>query len=508
MFLRKKSQPHNTRLTTLVDELQDGFCTIRLNGDFIYMNRSARNLFAFSDDPYDYNFFRDCIRNEVIINKMKINFVEKDYLKDIEIDLYNTKNQKFPTILTLNLIRDLRGNTIGMAALIKDMTAFKNMQTQLLQAQKMESIGLLASGIAHEFNNILSGIMPNAELIKMTTDKESQNHARAESIEKSAQRAANIVKQLLSFARTDKFDDDVSLDLKQSVTETLEIMGKLFNKNITIENKLPMDLYPVKADPTRVQQIVMNLAINAKDAIKDVSGFISFKAENIIIKENYTENIKLPSGKYVKMIVSDTGGGIPPHVIDKIFDPFFTTKSPGKGTGLGLSTVYGIVKNINGEIKVFSELNKGTRFEIYLPASEKAAVNDETSFEMTVLDEIKTVLVVDDEDMIREMTKDMLNYFGYEVLIAKNGMEALNIFKNQSEKIDIVLLDLIMPKMNGVVCFEKIREIKSDVPVIITSGVGEADKRDDLLRMGVTAYLEKPYTIKVLADKFKEIFKV
>jgi len=500
----KKESGSNTRLTAIIEELQDGFCTIRLDGSVIYANRTAKMLLGIEELPTEMNFFKDNIKDEEIVKSIQDNFANKDHLKDIEVDLHNSLNLPFPAMVTLNLIRDLNDQTIGLAILFKDLTTFKTMQNQLLQAQKMESIGLLSSGIAHEFNNILAGIIPNAELIRMTTDEANPNFKRSESIQKSAQRAASIVRQLLSFARDDKYDDDTALDLHTVVTETLEIVDKLFSKDIVIVNSVPDSLRPVKSDPTRIQQIVMNLSINARDAIKG-AGKISFEGSDVIITPN-SKVANLKTGKYVKLVVSDTGQGIEPDIMEKIFDPFFTTKEPGKGTGLGLSTIYGIVKNLNGDIKVYSKINSGTRFEIYLPASKKEIEREDSSVQITPAQESKHIFVVDDEEMIREMTRDMLIYLGYEVTMAKNGMEALQIFENKSESFDLVLLDLIMPKMNGVACLEKLKIMNPEIPVIITSGVGEANKKKSMLDLGATEYLEKPYTIKTLADTFSSIF--
>jgi signal transduction histidine kinase/CheY-like chemotaxis protein len=503
-MLFKKDYNPNSRLTAIIEDLQDGFCTIRLDGEIVYANITAKTLLGINELPTELNFFDDCINNDVVVNTIKNNFSNRDYLKDIEVDLHGFPNRKFPGMLTLNLIRDLNDQTIGLAILFKDITAFKTMQAQLLQAQKMESIGLLASGIAHEFNNILAGIIPNAELIKMTTDDVNPNFKRAESIQKSAQRAANIVKQLLRFARDDKYEKDMALDLTQVVNETLEIVDKLFSRDITIKNRLTNDLAPIKADPTQVQSIIMNLSINARDAIKG-QGIISFDGTNVTVSPSHRIT-SLPVGNYVKLVVADTGQGIDPGIIDRIFDPFFTTKEPGKGTGLGLSTIYGIVKNLGGDITVSSKINVGTRFEIYLPASDKQIVHEDSTARIARSMEARHVFVVDDEEMIREMTRDMLIYLGYEVTLAQNGIEAVDIYKEKNASFDLVLLDLIMPKMNGVACFEKLRTINPGVPVIITSGVGESNKKRSMLEMGAAEYLEKPYTIKTLADTFNSIF--
>jgi two-component system, cell cycle sensor histidine kinase and response regulator CckA len=491
-----------SRLSELIDDLHDGFCSVRMNGALVYANRSAKKLLRIENNETT-DFFSTIIRNKVLAESIKKGLLAGTSLNDIECDLYDYKDNKFPAILTVNTIKDVDEKVIGFALLFKDMSALKEMYNQLLQAQKMESIGMLASGIAHEFNNLLSGILPNAELIKMTIEEDSANFARADAIHKSAQRAGNIVKQLLSFARNDQIDDDVSLNLNRAVSETLEIMSKLFGREINVVNKLPINLPLIKIDPTRIQQIIMNLAINARDAL-DGSGTITFSAKPVEIKPR--EGNGLTEGKYVLLSVEDNGKGIPEESVEKIFDPFFTTKEPGKGTGLGLSTVYGIIKNLQGGIKVFSEENKYTRFDLYFPQSQYNESVEEIESEASTEEKNKTVLIVDDEKVIREMAKDMLAYLGYKTICEDSAAHAITRFKSDQNEIDLIIIDLIMPKMNGVNCYHEIRKINKEIPIIITSGVGETNKRKDMLKMGAVDYLQKPYDIKTFSKAFEKIF--
>lgn len=416
------------RLSELVEELHDGFCSIRMTGELIYSNKSAKRLLKITDD-LNVNFFDEIIKEEKWVNFIKKGVEEENGLNDIECNLYDIENKKYPVILTVNAIRDIDGSKIGMAILFKDMSTLKAMHAQLLQAQKMESIGMLASGIAHEFNNLLSGILPNAELIKMTLKDDQPNFARAESIHKSAQRAGNIVKQLLSFARHDHIENDSSLNLNRAVSETLEIMGKLFGKEVIVENKLPINLPLIKIDPTRIQQIIMNLAINARDALGG-PGKIIFTAKPTSISDRRGNG--LLNGKYVVLSVIDNGKGITGDDLERIFDPFFTTKEPGKGTGLGLSTVYGIIKNLKGDIKVSSEVGKGTRFDLYFPVSDSTNVEIKNEEKISTEKKGKTILVVDDERVVRDMAKDMLSFIGYDTHCVSGAFEAIEMVKDSS----------------------------------------------------------------------------
>ena len=504
MKIKRKSSEQN-RLLNIVEELKDGFSIINLSGEFIYANHAAQDLFDMKDDKENHNFFDNFVCTDSHINHIKTYLNTYDYIQDYELELFNTSHTKFPVLLTINLIKDPSKNVIGMSLLIKDMTYIKKVQQQLLQAQKMESIGMLASGVAHEFNNILTGIIPNAELIKLTTAKHDANHSRADSIQKSANRAADIVKKLLNFARTDKSEDIKTIDFLKSVQETIDILRKLFDRNIELQTEFSENLYFAKINETSLQQIIMNLSINAKDAILD-KGKIIYLAENYIVDSiNKQKHSNLCEGKYIRFQITDTGHGINKEHQKFIFDPFFTTKKPGKGTGLGLSMVYGLINNINGAIEVYSKINSGTTFTIYLPATEPVLKDKTDKFQAKLIGKGHTVLVVDDEPMILDMAKDMLDSLGFRVITAGNGLEGLLLFKEKKDEIDVILLDLLMPEMSGKVCYENLKQVDPDVKVIITSGIGELEKKKELEKLGITAYLEKPYSLEKISNKLIQI---
>jgi PAS domain S-box-containing protein len=503
MLLSKKEQ-HKTPLQTVIEDLKDGFCTVEQDGGFIYVNRVAVELFELYSDTEKYNFYNDIIRDDKHLKNIKRELKYSEFVKDYEIDLYTITDKTFPVLLTLNYIRDPHNNVVGISILIKDMTYIKKVQQQLLQAQKLESIGMLASGIAHEFNNILTGIIPNAELIKMTLSPDSTNYNRAASIQRSAVRASDIVKKLLSFSRDDKINVNEVSNFIVVANETIDILRKLFQKNIQIKSSYPTDLFQVKIDATRLQQIIMNLSINAKDAISE-KGEINITAQNFVLADATGSPGDLSAGKYVMMQIADTGQGIHLNDLGKIFDPFFTTKEPGKGTGLGLSIIYGIIKSVKGKIEVQSELNNGTTFSVYFPATGKKAEEDFNDYSIKIQDGNKTILIIDDEPMIREMSRDMLSTIGYNVLVSENGTEGIKQFEENFNKIDLVLLDLLMPEMNGITCFKKLKEIKNDVKVIISSGVADLTKRKELEKIGVSGYLEKPFSLKTIADYLQKV---
>ena len=500
-----RTRSNNPKLTSIVEELKDGFCTINLSGDFIYANVSAVELLCLAGKETEVNFFKDVIRESNHVNSIKMKLNLHDYVKDYELDIFDSNGEKIPVLLTMNLIKDPGKKVIGMSLLIKDMTYIRRVQQQLLQAQKMESIGMLASGVAHEFNNILTGIIPNAELIKMTTTKKDANYQRAESIQKSANRAAGIVKKLLNFARDDNFSQMETTNFTKCALETIDILRKLFDKNIELIVSFEKDLFPVKLDETSIQQILMNLAINAKDAIIQ-SGKIIFRANNCRIeKENNSKNSSLLPGDYIQFTISDTGQGIEKNKIRYIFDPFYTTKKPGEGTGLGLSMVYGIVKNAQGSIEVQSKINVGTTFTLFLPATKELSFTLKNQISTGKIGKGQMILVIDDEKMIVEMAKDMLLSLGFNVIGETNAIHAINTYSKNKEKIELIILDLLMPEMNGTTCLQELKKINPKVKVIIASGVGDLNKIEELQTMGITAYLEKPYSIQNVSEKLKKV---
>lgn len=503
IFKKKESSRISTPLRLIIEELKDGFCTIDTQGEFLYINKAAKEMFEITHLSEEFNFFKDIVKNKSRQENLYKQLDEFDYVKDFETDLFSVNNKNIPVLLTMNNIINPDGEVIAISCLIKDMTEIKKVQMQLLQAQKMESLGLLASGIAHEFNNILTGIIPNAELIRMTTKDSEPNFSRAQSIHKSALRAADIVKELLSFARNERNRSDKYTDFYKNATETVEILQKLFSKKIKITADFPKNAYHIKIDETRLQQILMNLAINAKDALNN-NGNIVLKAKNYNARS--TNKHGLDPGLYLKFVISDNGHGIKKEFVDKIFDPFFTTKEPGKGTGLGLSIVYNIIKNIKGKLEVKSEIGKGTTFTIFFPAENISEQESKETVNITQqTDKDITVLIIDDEPLIREMASDMLSTMGYKVKVASNGMEGIKVFSEDKSEIDLILLDLMMPGMSGASCLKNLKSLDDQVKVVITSGISDIHQKEKLRELGASGYLEKPFSLKKMSDTIQQV---
>ncbi|MFC1555924.1 PAS domain S-box protein [candidate division KSB1 bacterium] len=381
----------------------------------------------------------------------------------------------------------------------------KRLEEQLIQSQKMESIGRLAGGIAHDFNNILTSVMGYAELLKMKFPEKSTHEGEAANIIlKGAERAADLTKQLLGFARGGKYNP-VLLNINEIIKDTIKVSEKIFEKNISIGFDFEQNIHTIEADSNQLNQVLTNLIINAKDAMPD-GGRLTFKSENVSVDDDTeVELSNIANGDYIRLSVTDTGTGIPKNIREKIFEPFFTTKGKGLGTGLGLATVYGIVKNHNGYILVDSESGKSTTFTLYFPVSEKEIVVEKK--EIHIRKGQATILVVDDEEYVRSLAAAMLKEIGYTVFLADNGIKAVEIYREKSEEIDLVLLDMIMPIMGGKETNLALKEINPDVKVILSSGYSQDSKATEILNEGAIGFIQKPYRMEKLSNAIAEALK-
>ena len=376
---------------------------------------------------------------------------------------------------------------------VKDITETKIMEDKLLQAQKMEAIGTLAGGIAHDFNNILSAIMGHAELAQMSLEGETKISANLSQIVVAAERAKELVKQILTFSR--KSETDLRLiDLNQQLLESINLLKRTIPKMVEIEIKLGQELEPVMADATQLNQVIMNLASNASDAMPE-GGKLTFATTSMDLDQDFCEtHLEIKPGRYLILTVTDTGSGIDKKTQDKIFDPFFTTKEIGKGTGLGLSTVYGIIKEHGGQITCYSELGQGTSFRVYLPVHETAM---RLNLPVLTIQEVaggdESILLVDDEAAIRKSSALILENKGYTVQTAANGEEALNVFQGHPSRFDLVILDLGMPGMGGKKCLKQLLALDPSLKILIASGYSADGRIQDTLNQGASAFIAKPF---------------
>ncbi len=373
-----------------------------------------------------------------------------------------------------------------------DMSEKVAIAGQLRHAQKMDSLGQLAGGVAHDFNNMLGGVLGYAELLTHKLEGQPDLRHFALQICRAAERSAELIAKLLAFSRKGEAKKD-PLGLHDVINEALAILERSIDKRIRIETKFMAYLTTIVGDASQLQNAILNLGVNARDAMPD-GGLISIKTENVNLGPRYCKRspFKLIPGSYVCVTVQDTGTGIPPELINKIFEPFFTTKEEGKGTGLGLAAIYGTVVDHKGAITVYSECGKGTAFHLYLPV-EGVYEQSDTAVEVVTSGRRGCVLLVDDEDIVREMGQEMLSDAGHEVLVAGDGIDAVESYRKNSDRIDVVILDVVMPRMNGEDCFHQLRQINPSVRVIMASGFTGNVVINKLLDEGVCAFIKKPF---------------
>jgi len=504
---RRRAEEQIAEQAALLNKARDAILVRDLEGKILFWNEGAERM---------YGWAREEVLGRNIGELLYANPKKFEEINGLTIHRgewhgelqHVTRNRGEITVeARWTLIRDDEGNPKSMLAINTDITEKKKIESQFMRAQRMESIGTLAGGIAHDLNNILAPIMLSIEMLRAkSVDPDAVEIL--ESIEISAKRGADIVRQVLSFARG--LDGErVEIQPKHLLRDLEKIIKDTFPKDIRLQFSIPNQIWTLWGDPTQVHQILLNLCVNARDAMPN-GGSLTVSIENCVLDEQYAAmNIQAKPGRYINICVMDSGTGIPPGLIDKIFEPFFTTKEMSKGTGLGLSTVAAIVKSHGGVINVYSELGKGTTFKVYLPAME---ISDETQKEK--LDEAdlprgngETVLVVDDEVSILTITCQTLQAFGYKVLKATNGAEAVAVYVKHQNKIAIVLTDMMMPVMDGPATVHALMRINPEIKIVAVSGLNVNGGVAKMSGMRVKHFLTKPYTASILLKTLRDILK-
>lgn len=421
--------------------------------------------------------------------------------KPIEKEFIRRDGTRVPVLVGAATFED---NPEEGVCFVLDLTERKKLENQFLRAQRMESIGTLAGGIAHDLNNVLAPITMALDLLKLKfTDHASQELIAT--LSSSAQRGADMVRQVLSFARG--FEGrHMEVQIKHLIRDVEKIANETFFKNIQVRTIVPNDLWTVLGDPTQLHQVLLNLCLNGRDAMP-TGGTLTLSAENIQLDSHYAclDNEAQP-GAYVCLEVADTGTGIPPEIMEKIFDPFFTTKEVGKGTGLGLSTSQAIIKSHGGFLRLSSELGKGTTFKVYLPA--RAGTSSEMMAERAVempRGHGELILVVDDEASVREITRQTLEVFGYRVVLASDGAEAVALFARAGDEIELVLTDMMMPVMDGPATIQVLRKMNPYVKIIAASGIAANSQVAYAASLGVKHFLPKPFTAESLLKMMRQV---
>lgn len=497
---RKFAEERIREQASLLDKAQDAIMVCDLDYQILYWNEGAEKMYGWSkeevtgrdlfDVTYDGNREQEQRARAALDVKGEWKSVVPKIRKDASPITVEAR---------WTLVEGEHGQPDRILISNTDITEQKRTEEHLLRAQRMESIGTLAGGIAHDLNNILAPILMSVEMLQLkTTDPETNRWLSM--IRENADRGSELIKQVLTFARGMQ-GERIPVQLKHILKDLISVLKETLSRSITIKFEISNDIWTVLADPTQVHQVLMNICINARDAMPG-GGTLTISAQNISLDENYARmDTDVHPGEFVLVTIADTGTGMTPRVKERIFDPFFTTKEVGKGTGLGLSTALTIIKGHGGFINVYSEPEQGTRFSIYFPAAESEHRFDDEKGKVSIpRGNGELVLVVDDEDNIRDVMTATLETFGYRVITAADGTEGLAQYAQRSKEISLVITDMAMPFMDGPAMIRALRKIDPQFKIIGMSGLLNADQTAELQSLKVTAFLAKPFTAESLLN--------
>jgi len=502
---RKQAEEQIAQQAALLDEARDAIIVRDLQGKILFWNKGAERIYGWTrQEVVGRNVIEVLHTTEKTLEELnELTISQGEWHGELQ---HLTRDQRKLTFeVRCSLIRDHEGRPRSILSINTDITERKNIEAQFMRAQRMESVGTLAGGIAHDLNNILAPIMMSIEVLKQrTTDPQSKTIL--ETIGENSKRGADIVRQLLSFARGVE-GERIEVDPHDLIKNTETIIKDTFPKSIQLEISLPEKGWKLSGDATLLHQVLLNLCLNARDAMPD-GGKLVLTVENAVLDCQFAERqLEAKAGRYVIISVGDSGTGIPCALVDKIFEPFFTTKEVGKGTGLGLSMVLAIVKSHGGFVNVESKPDQGTTFRVYLPALETSSGTRKDAAALPSLPRGngETVLVVDDEPSVLIVTSQTLAAFGYRVLTAPNGAEAVTIYTQHQDEIAVVLTDMAMPVMDGPATIRALKQINPALKVIVASGsasIGTVRSQPDV---GIKHFLAKPYTAGTLLKTLRTI---
>jgi len=500
---RKRAEERIREQAALLDQAQDAILVRDLDQNILFWNRGAEKIYGWTaQEVVGTNVFKE---SSAQINQARKAVIEHGEWQG-EIHQTRRDGAEITVESRWTLVRDDAGQPNSILVINTDVTEKKRMEAQFLRAQRMESIGTLAGGIAHDLNNVLSPILMAIDMLQLkATDEGSKKWLDV--LRTNAKRGGDMVRQVLSFARGVE-GERVALQPKHLIKEIVKILRETLPKSIEISFQIPNDLWIISADATQMHQVLMNLCVNARDAMPE-GGSIAIKAENVRVDENYARmHLEAKPGRFVMISVTDNGPGMSPAVQSRIFEPFFTTKEMTKGTGLGLSTALTIVKSHGGFINVYSELHKGSQFTIYLPALDTPGAVDSVVLQTDLpLGHGELILVVDDEESIREITRGTLETFGYTVVTASDGTEALALYADKKHEIAAVLTDMVMPFMDGSATIRALQRMNPNVRIIAASGLGAGQRAGEGALEGVAVFLNKPYTAEKLLKTLAQVLK-
>jgi PAS domain S-box-containing protein len=500
---RRQAEQKIREQAALIDIATDAIFVCDLEAKILLWNQGAEQLYGWTaEEALGKNMGRLCLQE----------------LKDLKHEMENvlshgswqgepervTKAGKNITVASRwTLMRDQRGQPKSILIVNTDITAKKQLEAQFYRAQRLESLGTLTSGVAHDLNNILTPIVAISQLMRMTQpDLNERSQEMLAMLENSAKRGTNLVKQIVTFVRGTE-GRRTSLQVRPLLLEVSKILEQTWPKSIQIQTAIsPQPLGMIYADPTQLHQVLMNLCVNARDAMPE-GGVLTLSAENRCVDDSFAQlNLEAQVGDYVVITVADTGSGIPLEVRDRIFEPFFTCKAPGQGTGLGLSTVLGIVKSHGGFLQVYSQVGQGTQFNVYLPKTEDTTTEHQLAKTLP-LGQGELVLIVDDDVDVQRTNQALLESYCYKTLVANDGLEAIAIYAKHQDQISVVLIDIMMPKMDGITAVRRLRKINPQVKIIAISGL--ASNREPVLAAGANLFLAKPYATEDLLSHLYDL---
>ncbi|HRH95398.1 MAG TPA: response regulator [Prosthecobacter sp.] len=491
---------------SLLDLARDAILVCGLDHRVTYWNKSAERLYGWTAEEAVGRLVTELKDRNLESFQQACEKVIETGEWDGELQQVGKDGRKLVVEGRWTLLRDPVGQPRSILTINTDITERKKVEEQLLRAQRMESLGTLAGGIAHDLNNALTPIMMSIELLKLQ-EKDPMRMGVLATIEGSARRGADMVRQVLSFARGVE-GQRVDVQAGHLLKGIEKIANETFFKTIQVQSDIPSDLWVVQGDPTQIHQALLNLCVNARDAMPN-GGVLKLSASNLLLDEQCAAMITgAKSGPYLLIEVEDNGMGMPPEVTDRIFEPFFTTKEQGKGTGLGLSSALAIIKSHHGFVRVCSEVEKGSKFQVYLPAqAAECASNPPPAPSAMSRGNGELVLLIDDEDAVRHITGQTLQSFGYRVLEASDGVEASTLYATHKDEIDVVLTDMMMPVMDGPATIQVLMRMNPQVRIIAASGLSVKDMVTKATSAGVRHFIPKPYTAETLLKMLHDVLK-
>ncbi|PSB27724.1 hybrid sensor histidine kinase/response regulator [Chlorogloea sp. CCALA 695] len=500
---RKQAEQTIREQAALLNVATDAIFVCDLKNKILFWNKGAERLYGWMAQEAEGNRINELMDQNIAVKLEDVhNVLAEGGSWQGELDQVTKEGKEVIVFSRWTLVRDQEQRPKSLLVVNTNITEKKQLEVQFLRAQRLESLGTLASGMAHDLNNVLTPILMSVQLLLLKFPDLSTQQL-LETLEINVKRGAGLVKQVLSFARGVE-GERMTLQVQHLILEIEQIAKQTFPKSIEVYTDVPSDLWTVSGNATHLHQVLMNLCVNARDAMPN-GGTLSISAENLFIDTHYAQMyLEAQAGNYIVITISDTGMGITPENLERIFEPFFTTKEFGEGTGLGLSTVMGIVKNHGGFVDVTSQVGKGTQFHVFLPAVSVTP--------SPPADELgppkghgELILVVDDEDPIREITRIMLENFNHQVNTASNGNEALALYGQQKSDIKVVLMDMMMPSMDGATTIHTMQKINPQVKIIAVSGLASNDKVVEAAGFGSKAFLSKPYTAQELLKTINEV---